>query len=131
MTVEEQIKAYCEKKEEEKVVSKEIKSLGADIKKHLLETDDKKQQVDGWVVQLQHKVVEDLDEEKLVSYILRHWGDRDIPCPYITYIPIINMEALESAIYNKEIPEEILQAIDSCRVKKESDALVYKRVKGE
>ena len=132
MTVEEQIKVYCEKKEEEKIASKEIKSLGADIKKHLLETDDKKQQANGWVVILQHKVVEDIDEEKLIGYILQYKNEHpDVVIPYLDYVPIVNMEKLESAIYNKEVPEDIIKAIDNCRVKKESDALVYKKVKGE
>lgn len=132
MQKEDLIKQYCEIKEEEKEVKKKISALSSDIKSYL--NDNKLTEDDNgeWKVQLQHKVSESLDEEKLVGCILQYKNEHpDDIIAYLDYIPVINMEKLESAIYNNEVPDEIIAYIDKCRVKKESDALVYKRVKKE
>lgn len=127
MDIGEQIKAYCEKKEEEKVLKKEIGALSSDIKTYLSSNEDADGISGEWEVKLQQKIVEDLDVDKLVNILMSEYGDK---CEYITYAPTINMEALESAIYKGEISEEMLSKIDSCRIKKESVALVYKKRKG-
>lgn len=133
MTAEEQIKAYCEKKEEEKKLSSEIKKLGAGIKEFLGGLEDGKQVADGWVVRLQPKITEDMDYEKLVYILKEYWESiyGDIPCPYIRQVEVVNEEALESALYKGDIPEDIIDKIDGCRIKKKTVSLVYSRVKGE
>lgn len=125
------VKQYCEVKEEEKLLKGTISKLSEDIKATLAESKDKKEQVGEWEVCLQHKITESLDEEKLINSILQYWEDKDTTCPYIKYIPVIDMEALEGAVYREELPDEIIESIDKCRIKKESDALVYKKVKNK
>ena len=129
------VDSYCKSKEEEKQLSKKIKSLGADIKAYLIDKRDNKKGdseiVGEWTVSLQHKVVEDVDMEKLANVLIQYWekGDSNMPNPFIMYVPTVNMEALEKSIYAKEIPEDVLRQIDSCRIKKENDALVYTKTK--
>ena len=133
MTTEEQIKLYCEKKEEEKALGKEIKSLGTAVKDFLIGSTDKVKQVGSWKVQLQHKVTEAIDEDKLLTVIKGFWAEKNgsMKCPFIRTVEVIDMEALEGALYRGEIPEDVLLKIDGCRVKKETDALVYSKNKGE
>ena len=133
MTTEEKIAMYCEKKEEEKALGKEIKSLGTAIKDFLFDTTDKIKQVGSWKVQLQHKVTETVDEVKLLAVLKEFWAEKNgsMQCPYVKTIEVVDMEALESALYKDEIPQDVLMKIDGCRVKKETDALVYSKVKGE
>ena len=129
--LDEKIEKYCELKEQEKKVSKDIKSLNAEIKEYLLGTDDKKQNVGEWEVHLQHKTNEDIDEAKLLS-VIKTWWEREHDgeaCPYITKVEVADMEELERGIYNKRIPEEVLMLIDKCRIKKETDNLIYSKVK--
>lgn len=131
MAKEQEIERYCELKEQEKALSKDIKGLGSDIKEFLMDTDERSQQVGKWIVKLQRKVTEDVDTEKLLDVLTKYWdtvGDgRDNP--FLSFVPVVNMEALEKALYMDELPADLITQIDGCRVKKESDALVYSRVK--
>lgn len=129
----ENVKEYCAKKEEEKVLKKEISALSSDIKTYLTEEKESYSVVGNWRVELQDKVSEDLDEDKLINLILQFWENNNIekPCPYIVYKPVIDMEKLESAIYNREVPEVLLDAIDKCRIRRTSTALIYKKAKKE
>ena len=133
MAKEQEIERYCELKEQEKALSKDIKGLGSDIKEFLMDTDERSQQVGQWIVKLQRKVTEDVDTEKLLGVLIKYWdtvGDgRDNP--FLSFVPVVNMEALEKALYMDELPADLITQIDGCRVKKESDALVYSRVKGD
>ena len=133
MTTEEQIIAYCEKKEEEKALSKTIKKLNSDIKAFLGNLKDKKTQVGDWQVELRHKVTEDIDELKLLTVVKGFWSEKNgsMECPFVKRIEVVDMDALEGAIYRNEIPKEVLLEIDGCRVKKENDSLVYKKAKKE
>ena len=129
--LDEKIEKYCELKEQEKKVSKDIKILNAEIKEYLLGTDDKKQNVGDWEVHLQHKTNEDIDEEKLLS-VIKAWWEREHEgeaCPYIAKVEVADMDELERGIYNKRIPDEVLMLIDKCRIKKETDNLIYSKVK--
>ena len=127
------INEYCKSKEEEKTLKKKLDGLSSEIKEQLNAEEETKFEAGDWVVELQNKVSENIDEEKLVSFIQRYWVEKgkEEECPYIQYVPVINMEALEKDIYNNNIPEDILNAIQSCRITKETQALVYKRAKKE
>ena len=131
MTTEEQITSYCEKKEEEKLLSKSIKQLGETIKGFLIDNKKNDMQAGEWQINLQHKVTESIDEDKLLSVLKGFWVEKNgsIQCPFVSTVEVVNMEALEGAIYRGEIPDEILLKIDGCRIKKETDALTYKRAK--
>lgn len=131
--ISEKISEYCEKKEEEKTLSKAIKMLGAEIKEFLLGSGKPSEVVGDWQVQIQHKVTESIDEEKLLRVLKRHWAEKhgDSSCPFVAQVEVVDMEELESAIYKGEIPEDVLMQIDGCRIKKETDALVYSKKKKE
>ena len=124
---DEKIRAYCEKKEEEKVMKKEISKLSEEIKDYLANDKDADGESGEWVVSLQNRSDEDLDEDKLISILINEYGENS---SFISYIPTVNMNELEGAIYRKEVSEDILNKIDGCRIKKSKPALVYKRKKG-
>ena len=133
MITEEQVKDYCQKKDEEKVLKKAISSLGETIKNELINSKETDAKFDKYTVRLETRTTESVDEAKLLSvlesdWIKRNGEDSDLP-PYIKVARYVDMDALESAIYNGEISKETLLAIDGCRVKKESVALTYKEAK--
>lgn len=128
MEIDHKIQNYCEKKEEEKALKKEISRLSDDIKQYLVDSKDDSAVGDEWEVRLQHKVSESMDTEKLIGVLVSYCGEGK-ENPYIEYLPSINFDALESAIYSNKIPEDILMKIDSCRIKKETSALVYSKKK--
>ena len=133
MITEEQVKDYCQKKDEEKVLKKAISSLGETIKNELINSKETDAKFDKYTVRLETRTTESVDEAKLLSvlesdWIKRNGEDSDLP-PYIKVARYVDMDALESAIYNGEISKETLLAIDGCRVKKESVALTYKVAK--
>lgn len=132
MEISEKITKYCENKEAEKVLSKETKVLGSEIKKYLMENPNAEVQSGVWKVELQHRISEDFDEAKVLMAIKAFWviNHGDEKCPFVKAVEYVDMEALEGALYKGEIPEDVIMQIDSCRVKKESDALVYSKKKG-
>lgn len=127
----EQIKKYCESKEEEKALKKKLSALSGDIKGFLMDNGIVNEDVGEWRVTLQTKVAEDIDMEKLIDVLQAYWDstDNSDSCPYIKYVPVVDMEELEKSIYKEDIPSDILMKIDSCRIKKETKALIYKRIK--
>lgn len=131
MGIEEQISQYCEKKEESGVLSKELKALSADIKQYLVEHKATAKEVGEWEVRLQTKVTEDFDMTKLICVLKKYWEyeHEGEPCPFVTTVEVIDENALEGALYRDELPQEVIEKIDGCRIKKETTALVYKKVK--
>lgn len=133
MITEEQVKDYCQKKDEEKVLKKAISSLGEVIKNELINSKETDAKFDKYTVHLETRTTESVDDAKLLNvlesdWIKRNGEDSDLP-PYIKVARYVDMDALESAIYNGEISKETLLAIDGCRIKKESVALTYKVAK--
>lgn len=130
MCLETKIKSYCDKKEAEKLLKKEISHLGGELKDYLT-THDGSAEGDGWVVNLQSRNVETVDEEKMLYVLKASWKEQNgkKKCPYIRTVEVLDMDALENAIYKGEISEETLLELDGCRTKTTQYALTYKKKK--
>ena len=133
MITKEQVKTYCEKKNEEKALKKEISSLGEIIKNELINSKDTDIDFDKYSVHLETRVTESIDENKMLDTLERDWVNRngkdaELP-PYIKIARYVDMDALEVAIYKGEIPQETVLELDKCRIKKETVALTYKVAK--
>lgn len=134
MITEEQVKTYCQKKDEEKVLKKTISTLGETIKSELINSNEKDANFDKYSIHLETRTTESVDDAKLLNVLESDWVNRkgedaELP-PYIKVAHYVDMDALESAIYNGEISQDVLMEIDKCRIKKETTALTYKVAKG-
>lgn len=127
MVTDEDFATYCEKKEEEKVLKKSISALGTSIKQFFTENKTTNKQVGKWKVELQHRVSEDVNEAKMLDILQDFWEKEhpDKKCPFVQTVCILNMDALEGALYRGEIPEDVMTQLNACRIRKETDALVY------
>lgn len=133
MITEEQIKNYCEKKDEEKILKKTINSLGESIKNELISNKETDAEFGRYSIHLETRTTENIDEQKLLDtlesdWIRRNGENAELPS-YIKVARYVDMNALESAIYKGEIPQETVLELDKCRVKKETVALTYKVAK--
>ena len=87
------------------------------IKNQLALMDVNKITSNGYTVQRIESVKESLDEEKLLPIIKHYWASThgSMECPYIKTREYIDMDALENAIYQKELTPSILSEMDKCR----------------
>lgn len=134
MNIKEIIKQYCENKEQEKALKNEISEQGKSIKTYMADHEDKPIEVDGYTVSIQERKTEDVNPEQMLNAVLNWWGAKamgSMQCPFVKYVPAIDMEALESAIYNEQVDKDLLLEIDKCRTVKVTRALVYKAKKEE
>lgn len=58
-----------------------------------------------------------VDEDKMVDILKKHWSSKNgsMTCPYIKPIYVLDSDALESAIYNGDIPSDVLAELNTCR----------------
>ena len=131
MTIEDKIKRYCENSEVVKSLKKECNSDKADIKAYLAEHKDYKPNSSKYSVKVSEVVNESVDEDRVIDILKRYWSSKGIriKCPWIKTQEVIDMEALEKAVYANEIPQEVLLDIDKCRVKTVTTKLTYKIAK--
>jgi hypothetical protein len=100
-------------KELKKICDKDKESL----KIQLARMDVNKVTSNGYTVQRIVSEKETLDEEKLLPIIKHYWSSThgSMECPYIKTREYIDMEALENAIYQKELTPSVLADMDKCR----------------
>ena len=95
------------------------------IKEYLADTESGKWTSGGYTVQRIESTTETMNEEKLLSVIKNYWatthGSQE--CAFIKTREYIDMEALESAIYANELPNELLLEMNACRESKTTVAL--------
>lgn len=138
MNTEEQIKLYCEQKNEESRLNKSNKQLNESLKQILIEQVKKDKNATDitagkYSVHLVVKQSEDIDESKMLSVLKDFWQKTKgkEKCPFIGTVEYLDMDALEAFMYKEELPKDVIIALDGCRIKKESTSLTYKIAKGE
>ena len=135
MISEEMIKTFCTQKSQESALNKSNKKLSEEIKKSLIEDKQTNVEVDEYSVYLEKRVSENIDEQKMMAVLEDFWerehGDEE--CPFICTKTIVYLddEALEKYMYQNELPEDVILALDGCRIKEETIALKYKINKGK
>lgn len=126
------VQQYCEQKEQEKVLKASLKNLNDQIKDELKSRDETGFDFGKYHVKLQTRVKEEVNEEKVLAVLKDFWdsqaggANKGTQCPYIKRVEVLDMDALENAIYKGDIPDEVLMSLDKCRVKSETVALTYK-----
>ena len=134
MKINETINRYCEQKEVEKALKKDLSAMSTTIKDYMAGHADKDIDTGDYTVHIQERSKDVIDEEQMLEILKRDWiaHHGSMECPYIKTREYVDMEALESMIYNNEIANELLLDLDKCRVSKTERALTYKvNKKGE
>lgn len=131
MTTNEQVELYCKQMTEEKALNKANKKLNEEIKQTLIDSGDTDIKSGIYSVHLETRVSEGIDEARALSILKTFWSKDhgDEMCPFIRTVFVLDMDALEGALYNNAIPDEVLMQLDSCRTKKETKALTFKVAK--
>lgn len=108
---------YFKNKETEKELKQIIADDNKEIKSIMLSADKETENVGEYKVFCKTIVTEDFDKDLLVKKLLSLWAEHNgsMKCPWIEYVPVVNDEALEDAIYNGEINPDDLK---DCKVSK-------------
>lgn len=133
MVTEEQIKTYCEQKQQESELNKSNKKLADEIKQSLIADNKTVIESGRYSVNIEKRVTEDVDEDKMIEVLSDFWNKLHSgeECPFIRTrtIEFVDMEELEKFMYQNNLPEDVILALDNCRIKKESVAIKYKIAK--
>ena len=128
MTLEELIPIYGENNTQYNGLKKVVGEQSSEIKKLMQGNNIDEKSVGGWTAKLTVKKSESFDEDKLLD-IVKELGFAD---KLIKTREYVDMDALEEAIYNGEITQDMLVVkIAQAKVVKESVALTIKKKKGE
>lgn len=128
MTLEELIPIYGENNTQYNGLKKVVSEQSSEIKKLMQGNKIDEKSVGGWTAKLTVKKSESFDEDKLLG-IVKELGFAD---KLIKTREYVDMDALEEAIYNGEITQDMLVVkIAQAKVVKESVALTIKKRKGE
>lgn len=125
-TLKELIDIYGTVNAEKNDLEKLCKQHNANIKKALLDSNITDAEGDIYKVKLTTRKSESLDEEKAINVIQNFNINVD---DIIKTKQYIDYDALEKAIYNHQIPNNVLVELDKCKIVKESTALTVK-IKG-
>jgi len=112
------------------------KALDADkesIKNELVSMGEDKWTAGGYTVQRVVSERETLNEEKLLPILKHHWTalHGSMECPFIKTKEYIDMDALENAIYSKELTPNVLADMEKCREVTTVVSLKCKKAKTE
>ena len=74
---------------------------------------------------------EKFDDEKLLATVKRMWSEKNgsMQCDFIRTKEYVDMDKLESAIYNGELSKEFIKEIAKCKVVTETERLNIRRNK--
>ena len=128
-----EVEKYCELKEQAKLINNEVDSLNKLLKAELEGREETNFNFGKYHVYLEPRVTEDFNEAKALDIVLRYWESKGVEykCPFIRTVEVLDMDALEVAIYKNELPKEVLMELDKCRTKTVNNALKYKIDKEE
>ena len=133
MVSEEQITQYCEWKEDEKSLNKDIKKLTETIKQAMIDANKKEVHTDKYIINLEIRTTDNIDPMLALMVLKRYWDKehKGENCPFIRTIEVLDEDALEKFMYSTKLPEDTLSALDKCRTKTVTKALTYKKIKGK
>lgn len=122
-TIKNWVDDYGVKKAEFDVLKKETEELNKKIKDYMqdngLDTYDTSKYSVSHIIQ--HR--ESMNEEKLLS--IAHKNN----LPIIRTVEVIDMDALESALYHGDIPQDVVKEISKCKEVKEVHTIKVKEKK--
>ena len=114
-----------------KEMSKELEETKIIIKNTLKDMGVSDYTAGGYKVTRQVRYKTKIDTDKMLSILKSDWVSRfgDTPCPYIKTIEYVDTEALESVLYNEELPKDVMEKLSTCETKTEEIALKCTKVK--
>ena len=85
----------------------------------------------GFNVTYSTSTSESMDNAKAMSILKSYWKEEhgDEPCPYIKTIEVLDERTVESALYNKSLPDKTLAALSGCITTKVIETLRCSRAK--
>jgi hypothetical protein len=129
-SLDELVPRYYANKETEKILKKEIDDDNKEIKSIMLNSNSENENVGEYKVTCKTIVTEDFDKDLLVAKLKSLWeqtpGSEGIVCPWLDFVPVVNDEALENAIYDGQINPDDLK---SCKVSKSQVRLTVSKPK--
>lgn len=133
LTTLERIDLYCDSKEAEKTLNKDIKALNDKIKQEMRDGNMTEMQTDKYIVTLESRTKDDVDPALMLMVLKKYWDNehKGEPCPFIRTIEVLDEDELEKFMYSTKLPAETVSALDKCRTTTVTQALTYKKVKGK
>lgn len=105
-----------------KSLKKSVDDLNKEIKNEMVARQLDSFESTNWKISYQTRRSESLDEDKVIKILTNANLDTNI----VKMKPYVDEDALESAIYNGNIPADVLKEISDCKIVKETFALVVK-----
>ena len=124
LTLDELIPLYAENKADLDVYDKLCKSQNALIKQHMEELGETEHTAGGYVVKYSVSQRESINEDRLLDILKKH----NVP-GVIKTKEYVDMDALESYLYNTELSDDLAADMDSCREIKEVVQLRFSKEK--
>ena len=136
-TITDIIQAYGELSDKIKGIKTETDKYKADIKSYLIDNGLPKTVGGDYEVSIRKSEQSDLNVEKLLPLIKDWWAFHhpnvviEGGCPWIKTKEYLDLDALESALYNMgdEIPKDLLAILDGCKTTTVNTSLYYSRRK--
>ena len=129
--IDELVEDYGKKDAEIKAIKKIADEEKEQIKDFLASQSERSYSAGGYTVTRVVTETETLNEERLLPILKRYWSSThgSMQCPFIKTMEYIDMDALESAIYQKELTPSVLTEMDTCREVKTTVKLLCKKTK--
>lgn len=127
------IPEYGQNKSKLDEMDKVCKSQNASIKLIMADNQMDSMTVDGWKATYSIQERTSLDEDALLEVLKKDWVERNgsMECPYIKKKEYVDMDALEDAMYNQEVSEDLIVKMKSCETVKKVETLRIAKTKEE
>ena len=130
-TLDELVEKFANWDSEIKRLTKDADAYKEQIKKMMLERHCDSYTAGGYVVSCIVSERTSLNQEKMLDILKKDWASRSngFPCPYVKTVEVLDMDALEAALYSQDIPKSVVKELDSCREVKKVTTLKCSREK--
>ena len=122
------IPIYVENKREADDYAKLAKKYNADIKNMMRELDISDISNGSYVIKRSIVKTAKMDEQKMIEILKRVWtGDGENP--YIKTVEVVDLDAVENAMYNNAFSQDIIAEFSACDISTTIEKLTISKVK--
>lgn len=116
-TLDDIVADYGKLDEQAKLLKKEVDTEKDLIKSMMCESNLTEYTAGGFTVKYSVSERTTVDEVKMLNVLKQDWVERfgSMECPYIKTIEVIDEDALESALYKGDIPENVMAELNNCQ----------------
>lgn len=113
-------------------IANAAKKEATELKSFMVELNQEELNDGEYKITCTESTKENLNTEKMIDIFKEVYADNFEDCPFIKMVPVIDMEALEMAIYNEQISKELLIIInDKCKETTVTHTLRCSKIKKE